>query len=149
MRTPRLLIALCAIYLTGCSQTKVKSTEVKSTCLPITHATKVTVSGEPSIKSSKIPYVITDQARISNLVAFFNARRDCRSTVAALPFVNNGAVYSNETEFLATVSWGSDFLILEGKGCKGTRAATAAELKEFNTLLAFDPKHDKVIEVIQ
>jgi hypothetical protein len=66
-----------------------------------------------------------------------------------MPAAANAAAYYSETEFLASISWGSDFLILEGKGCKGTRAATAAELKEFNTLLAFDPKHDKVMHVIQ
>lgn len=66
-----------------------------------------------------------------------------------MPAPANSAVYYNETEILASIGSGSDFLILEGKGCKGTRTATPVELKEFNTLLAFDPKHDKVMQVIQ
>ena len=54
----------------------------------------------------------------------------------------NAAAYYNGEEWLAFVSWTSDFFILGGKECKGTRPATASELQQFKNLIAFDPKQD-------
>jgi hypothetical protein len=112
-------------------------TERTETCAPIDRATRVEVIS----KGTTPDRVITDQARISQLVAFANARRDVSQPLYTMPAPQVSAIFYEGSDFVASIGTGQDFFFVSCANWKGIRNATSAEIAEFKRLIGSETAH--------
>jgi len=107
------------------------------TCNAIDSATRVVVHVSSHGTEPAPDYVITDQERIRQLIAFTNARRDVfQPAWTPIPAPTVDAVLYNKDEFVGAIGVGSDFFFLSCTNWKGIRNATATELDDFKRLIS-------------
>jgi len=110
------------------------------TCNAIDSATRVVVHVSSQGAGTAPDYVITDQERIRQLIAFTNVRRAVsRPSLYTMPAGTVDATFYENAEFVGTIGAGANFFFLSCTNWKGTRNATATELDDFKRLIS--PKY--------
>ena len=116
------------IFLVGC-----RSIERSQTCPPIEGVTRITLSG--STPTGPIPdRVITAPERIRQIVAFANARRDCKQPLDTMPAPRLTASFYEKEKLRGSFGVGSNFFFVSCSNWRGIRRVTATEIEDFNKL---------------
>jgi hypothetical protein len=110
------------------------------TCSAISDATRVMVHVY-SLRDEPAPdYVITDPARIHQLIVFANGRREVSQPALYTmpsPLVNAGFYHGDE--FVGSIGAGPTFFFRSDASWKGIRGASATEIDDFKRLIS--PKY--------
>jgi hypothetical protein len=113
-----------------------RSNELRGTCAPIADASRAQVRSWGK-DARVIEYVISDPQQIHKLLDFANARREVsQPTLSTMPVPNVSAAFFDKNVFVGSIGSGSNFFFVSCANWKGTRAATLAELTEFQRLIA-------------
>jgi hypothetical protein len=81
-------------------------------------------------------HVITNPARLNDLVAFANARRDSvRPGLITMPSGDINVAFYKEGEFLGAIAVGTNFFVVACPGWEGLRKASNAEIHDFKRLV--------------
>jgi hypothetical protein len=106
-------------------------------CPPIADATRAQVRVFTSKDLRNIEYSISSPEGIKRLLNFANARREVsKSNLATMPVPTMNAALYEGNNFVGSIGTGSNFVFVGCMNWEGTRAASAAELGEFQDLIS-------------
>jgi hypothetical protein len=138
----RLSLLLALLLTTACVPNAApslgfESSEPADVCPAITTVTSVQILLPPSAAPRKNAYLITDPEAVRKLVAFVNLRRNASPPSADTPPTPKlRATFYYGSRNVAIFGSGTGVFYLQCGTARGTRYASAAEITEFELLIA-------------